>query len=103
MRFILLPQHFSEEQKEAQRGEVTFPKHTSSRGEPPPSPVLHMGSSLGELLAQDLLGCGEHLLDTGNDWVVCEASILEGWYQGLYKIIHSPFFERQHGPGLTQG
>ena len=35
MRFILLPQHFSEEQKEAQRGAVTFPKHTGSRGETP--------------------------------------------------------------------
>lgn len=46
MRFILLPQHFSEEQKEAQRGAVTFPKHTGSRGEPPPSPMLHMGWSL---------------------------------------------------------
>ena len=86
MRFILLPQHFSEEQKEIQRGAVTFPKHTGSRGEPPPSPppcCIWGDHSPGELLAQDLLGCGEHLVETGNDWVVCKASVLEGWSQGL--------------------
>ena len=28
MRFILLAQHYSEEEKETQRGAVTLPKHT---------------------------------------------------------------------------
>ena len=50
MRFILLPQHFSEEDTEAQRGAMTLPKHTGSRGEPP-APVLCMGWSLTQRIA----------------------------------------------------
>lgn len=41
------------------------------------------GHSPRELLAQDSLGCGEHLVETRKDWVDDEASVLEGWHQGL--------------------
>lgn len=33
MKFILLPLHFLGQQSEAQRGELTFPRHTAGRPE----------------------------------------------------------------------
>ena len=48
--------------------------------------------SPGELLDQDMLGYGEHLVDTRNDWVVCGAFILEGWHEGLSKLSILHFF-----------
>ena len=70
MRFIPLPQHVSGEEMEAQRGAATFPKHTGSRGDHHPLCCVWGVHSPVELLAQDLLGCGEHLVDTGNYSVV---------------------------------
>ena len=70
MSFILLPHHFSEEEKEAQRCAGTFPKHNGSRGKPRPLCCASGGHSLVELLAQELLGCGEHLAYAGSDWIV---------------------------------
>ena len=58
-------------EKEAQRGAVTFPKHAgSSRGEPRALCFVWGGHSPVELLAQAMLGCDEHLIETGNDWVL---------------------------------
>ena len=96
--------HFSGEEKEPQRDAMTFPKHTSSRGEPHPLCCVHgvvthcwlrtCWAVVNIWYIQEMIGMFERFLS------------LKDGMKGrmvLYEILHCAFLESQEGAGLTQG
>ena len=74
MRFIHLPQHFSDEVKEADRGAVTVPKHTGSWCELHPLAVYGSSLTWGTPVPGPWGIPGRYR----KYWVISEASILPG-------------------------